>query len=51
MARGTPRWRVMLLSAAFLAYFALLVYCDVRRPEFYGFEADFTSGRMAVSSR
>ena len=50
MARGAPRWWVMLLSAAFLGYFALLVYCDVRRPEFYGFEADFTTGRMVLSS-
>ncbi len=49
MARGTPRWWVFLLSAAFLGYFALLVYCDVRRPENYGFEADFTTGRMLLS--
>jgi sigma-B regulation protein RsbU (phosphoserine phosphatase) len=41
---------VTLLSAAFLAYFGLLVYCDVRRPEFYGFEADFSTGRMALVS-
>ena len=49
MARGTPRWWVFLLSAAFLGYFALLVYCDVRRPENYGFEADFTTGRMRLT--
>jgi eukaryotic-like serine/threonine-protein kinase len=49
MARGTPRWWVVLLSAAFLAYFALLVYCDVRRPEDYGFDANFTTGRMVLT--
>ena len=49
MDRGTPRWWVFALAFAFLAYFILLVYCDVRRPEDYGFEADFTTGRMVLS--
>lgn len=50
MDRGTPRWWVFALALAFLAYFIVLVYCDVRRPEDYGFEADFTTGRMVLSS-
>src|SRR4051812_39887246 len=50
MNRGTPRWWVLALASSFLAYFILLVYCDVRRPEDYGFEADFTTGRMVLSS-
>ena len=51
MARGTPRWWVDAPAPPrFWPTSALLVYCDVRRPEFYGFEADFTTGRMALVS-
>jgi tRNA A-37 threonylcarbamoyl transferase component Bud32 len=49
MGRRTPRWWVLVLGAAYVAYFALLLYCDIRRPEDYGFEADFTSRRMVLS--
>jgi len=50
MGRRTARWWVYVAAAAFVAYFILLLYCDIRRPEDYGFEADFTSSRMVLSS-
>jgi eukaryotic-like serine/threonine-protein kinase len=41
--RRTPWW-VFVCAASFLAYFALLVYCDVRRPEAEGLEFAFGRG-------
>src|SRR5438132_70281 len=47
--RRTAPWWVFVLAAAFCGYFVLLVYCDIRRPEDYGYEADFATGRMVLS--
>jgi len=47
-ARTTPWW-VLALGVSFFAYFGLLVYCDLWRPEDWGFEADYRTHRMAVT--
>src|SRR3954463_10800200 len=43
-----PRW-VLACAASFFAYFALLVYCDVWRPQDAGFEADYHASRMVLT--
>jgi eukaryotic-like serine/threonine-protein kinase len=48
MNRTTPWW-VLALAASFFAYFALLVYCDLWRPEDFGFEADYSANRMVLT--
>ena len=48
MPRTAPWW-VLTLAASFFAYFALLVYCDVWRPEDSGFEADYRANRMVLT--
>ena len=47
----SPRapWWVLALAASFFAYFALLVYCDVWRPDDAGFEADYRAHRMVLT--
>ena len=42
-------WWVLALAASFFAYFALLVYCDVWRPQDAGFEADYHANRMVLT--
>jgi hypothetical protein len=42
-------WWVLAFAASFFAYFALLVYCDVWRPEDAGFEADYRANRMVLT--
>jgi tRNA A-37 threonylcarbamoyl transferase component Bud32 len=39
-------WWVLVCAAAFLGYFALLIYCDVRRPESEG--VSLRSGRLGL---
>ena len=48
MNRSTPWW-VLALGVSFFAYFTLLVYCDLWRPEDWGFEAEYRTNRMAVT--
>ena len=48
MNRSTPWW-VLAIAASFLAYFALLVYCDVWRPEDAGFVADYSANNMRLT--
>ncbi len=48
MTRTAPWW-VLVLAASFFAYFALLVYCDLWRPEDCGFEADYRANRMVLT--
>ena len=48
MNRSTPWW-VLAIAASFFAYFALLVYCDLWRPEDAGFVADYASKRMLLT--
>jgi eukaryotic-like serine/threonine-protein kinase len=55
MPRSRPPWWVVLGAASFLAYFALLVYCDIGRPEFEGLSlvsgtAGLTVERVAPAS-
>ena len=47
--RSRAPWWVLTLAASFFAYFALLVYCDVWRPEDAGFEADYRANRMVLT--
>ena len=47
--RAAPWW-VFVLAVSFFVYFILLVYCDIVRPEDYGYDADFASGRMVLSN-
>ena len=42
-------WWVLAFAASFFAYFALLVYCDVWRPQDAGFEADYHANRMVLT--
>ena len=46
--RSAPWW-VLALAGSFFAYFTLLVYCDVWRPDDAGFEADYRANRMALT--
>lgn len=48
MSARAPWW-VLAFAASFFAYFALLVYCDVWRPEDAGFEADYRANRMVLT--
>lgn len=48
MSARTPWW-VLVIAAAFVAYFGLLLYCDIRRPVDFGFEAGYSTGRMVVT--
>ncbi|RPJ58747.1 MAG: PDZ domain-containing protein, partial [Acidobacteria bacterium] len=52
MARRGPRapWWLLFAAATFLAYFCLLVYTDLVRPEHRGITADFAGGGMLVES-
>lgn len=43
-----PSWWILALLGVFFAYFAILVYCDIRRPQEIGFEADFVAERMTT---
>jgi tRNA A-37 threonylcarbamoyl transferase component Bud32 len=40
---------IVAVAASFFAYFGLLVYCDLWRPEDSGFVADYTSNRMVLT--
>lgn len=48
MTRPTPPWWMLVLAAAFVAYYAVFVYCDVFRPEDPGLTAEFTRDAMVV---
>jgi eukaryotic-like serine/threonine-protein kinase len=48
MSRSTPWW-VLAVGVSFLAYFGLLAYCDIVRPEDYGLHAEFSGGRMRIA--
>jgi len=48
MTRTAPWW-MLALAASFFGYFALLVYCDVWRPEDAGVEADYRANRMVLT--
>src|SRR4051794_34884960 len=50
MPRRARPWWMFLLAATFIGYFAFLVYCDVRRPEPYGYAASFHHDRMVLST-
>ncbi len=43
-----PPWWAFVLGLSFFAYFGLLAYCDVVRPENFGFEVQFVEGRMSI---
>jgi serine/threonine-protein kinase len=45
----TAPWWVLVLAASFFAYFILLAYCDLWRPEDHGFAADFATSRMVLT--
>jgi len=40
---------IVAVAASFFAYFALLVYCDLWRPEDSGFAADYSGNRMVIT--
>ena len=48
MNRLTPA-AIVVVAASFFAYFGLLVYCDLWRPEDSGFVADYTGNRMVLT--
>ena len=48
MNRSTPWW-VLAIAVSFFSYFALLVYCDLWRPEEFGFFADYSTKRMVLT--
>jgi len=48
MSRSTPWW-ILAIAVSFFAYFALLVYCDVWRPEDFGFVAENPPNRMRLT--
>ena len=50
MARLNVPWWVGVVVASFLSYFALLVYCDIRRPEHAGISTQFQNDRMHLSA-
>src|SRR5512139_273780 len=50
MPARRPPWWIVVLGLAFLGYFALLVYCDARRPEADGIQFAFAGGRMIVTA-
>ena len=50
MACRAAPWWVLVVAAAFVPYFVLLAYCDIVRPEDYGYRANFIGGRLVVSS-
>jgi hypothetical protein len=45
--KRTPWW-LFVLAGSFLAYFCLLIYCDILRPEPTGMIVDFTDDAMVV---
>ncbi len=45
----TAHWWVLALAVSFFAYFGLLLYCDLWRPEDFGFEADYSTSRMVLT--
>jgi eukaryotic-like serine/threonine-protein kinase len=47
--RGAPWWLIV-AAASFLAYFALLLYCDINRPEPVGFRVDFRADGVYVDT-
>jgi hypothetical protein len=49
VSRRTPLW-VLVLAASFVAYFVLLMYCELARTEDPGFEADFGVRGMSVGA-
>jgi eukaryotic-like serine/threonine-protein kinase len=49
MSSIRPPWWTLVIAASFLGYFALLVHCDLWRPEDEGLSCTFDGGRMAVS--
>ena len=50
MARLNLPWWLGVVVASFLSYFALLVYCDIRRPEHAGVTDEFQNDRMYVTA-
>lgn len=40
MSRRAAPWWLLVAAASFVAYFALLLYCDINRPEPLGFHVD-----------
>lgn len=48
MMRAVPWW-IRALGASFVAYFALLAYCDIVRPVEVGLDATFAAGQMEVT--
>lgn len=46
--RATPPW-LLFVTGTFIAYFLLLAYCDLDRPEDYGYRAKFVSGQLVIS--
>jgi tRNA A-37 threonylcarbamoyl transferase component Bud32 len=49
MATTRAPWWLLLLAAAFLAYFGLLVYCDNVRPVPAGIQLDFSGSRITLT--
>ena len=50
MARRTAPWWVFVIASTFVGYFVVLAYCDIVRPDDYGFRARFVGGRLVVFS-
>jgi len=49
MARRAAPWWVLGITATFVAYFAVLVYCDIDRPQDYGYHANFVGSRLVIT--
>jgi sigma-B regulation protein RsbU (phosphoserine phosphatase) len=50
MTASSPRVWLAGAAAAFIAYFGLLVYCDIVRPEYPGTRLDWFGGRAVVTA-
>ncbi len=50
MTRARAPWWMFVLAASFLGYFALLLYCDLWRPQAEGIRVAFTAGGMRVQA-
>lgn len=48
MTRQTPPLWLLVVGVSFFAYWTLLVYCEIWRPEPVGLVAEFDSGRMLL---
>ena len=50
MARLNVPWWMGVVVASFLSYFALLIYCEIQRPEHAGISTRFENDRMHLTA-